>query len=715
MAGNIIPTAKVNRTMFNLSHDKKFTGNMGVIYPELVMDCVPGDVIKLSNASWINFQPMTAPFLEDIVVKHIACFVPYRILDENFESIVMMSEMLKANDSIENIGVDASGVEDYGDGSHRQGAIKVLDGTKIDVPKWFNADNLVVKHNLENTDSDKINKVIFTDTDLNTVSITKDDDKNLFSKKFIYKSGTNTYEDKLIAWCKKRGYLRSTATYTVAYYKDTTLVSSPTFTVESLNKHDKNSLWDYMGFPIGKTVPAKTSAPFDYLRRAYYLCWNELFRDEELQNEVDITDVTNDVCLRVGWERDYFTSARLTQQLGVAPALPLSGQLPLTEIYKYAYGEEVPANIVIRSPLVSSGNGGGSYYEYATEIRQGMSQAIAKYSSGSGAYGGTTVRWQNPDGSNDSVRVSYTCAPHNAGTPLHLNNTVGDGNAVKCVTGMTEQEYANNPISMLGIDATNLATFDIADVRLASALQRWKERNNRTGVRYTEYLQANYGVFPRDDRLQRPEIIGSYKTIINSNPVIQTAVDTSATDNTPVGTRYGNASKMDSGYLGKYHAQEFGCIISFVYAKPKSNYVAQGINRQFLKDNVYDFFNPLFTHISDQEIRNEEIFMSDSTDVASGSDDDADKLNNGVWGFQDRYQEMRHMPNIICSEFRDKFDYWHFGRKFDKLPNLTGEFIECNPTVRPFAVQDEDTIMFDCGNIIKALRPIPYMSTPSLS
>ena len=80
------------------------------------------------------------------------------------------------------------------------------------------------------------------------------------------------------------------------------------------------SLWDYLGFPAG--VKPTGRLPLDFPRRAYNLIYNECYRDENLIDEVALT---NESILKRAWEKDYFTSALPWQQRGTAPALPISG------------------------------------------------------------------------------------------------------------------------------------------------------------------------------------------------------------------------------------------------------------------------------------------------------------------------------------------------------------------------------------------------------
>ena len=249
------------------------------------------------------------------------------------------------------------------------------------------------------------------------------------------------------------------------------------------------------------------------------------------------------------------------------------------------------------------------------------------------------------------------------------------------------------------VDLSTASTFDIADLRLAFQIQKWMERNARAGARYTEFLRSHFGVSPRDERLQRPEYIGGCKAPVIISEVLQT----SSTDATSAqGNLAGHGLTVANQYCGKYHAEEFGLIIGIMSVMPRSAY-SQGIDRQWLRRTKYDFYFPEFANLSEQAIINAEIY---ATGVLAE--------NQNIFGYQGRYDEMRTKNNLIVSQMRSTFDYWHLGRQFSSPPSLNASFVSCVPRKDIFAVPSEPGLIVNFGNVIKAIRPLPYMSNPGL-
>jgi len=385
---------------------------------------------------------------------------------------------------------------------------------------------------------------------------------------------------------------------------------------------DKGTLWDYLGFPID--VDPAGAYPLDFPRRAYNLIYNEYYRDENLITEVALTN--EDILLRC-WEKDYFTSALLTQQRGTSPALPISGSTNAT-------------------------------WNYPTDFVQDTG--------------------------------THTVYADNADNKIHVNDATALANLHTFLESNT-------------VSFASATTFDIADLRLAFQIQKWMERNARAGVRYTEFLKAHFGVSPRDERLQRPEYIGGSKSPIIISEVLQTSKTDTVAPASPQGNLAGHGIGISDAYCGKYHATEYGLIMGIMSVMPRSAY-QQGINRQWLKETRYDFYFPEFANLSEQAIRNVEIFVTDGNSAT----------NIAIFGYQGRYDELRTKQNMVCADMRDTYDYWHISRQFASVPTLNDTFVTCDPRKDIFAAPDSPGLIVAFGNVIKAFRPLPLMAEPGL-
>ena len=182
-------------------------------------------------------------------------------------------------------------------------------------------------------------------------------------------------------------------------------------------------------------------------------------------------------------------------------------------------------------------------------------------------------------------------------------------------------------------------------------------------------------------------------------------MQTSSTDaESPQGNLAGHGITVSHSFAGNYHAKEFGLILGVMSVMPRSMY-QQGIDRQWLRRNKFDFFFPEFANLSEQAIENAEICATAS-----------ESHNVGVFGYQGRYDEMRVKRSMVCGQMRDTFDYWHLGRQFDTAspPVLNGQFVTCIPRKDIFAVPSEPGLMVSFGNQLKVARPMPVTAEPGL-
>lgn len=415
------------------------------------------------------------------------------------------------------------------------------------------------------------------------------------------------------------------------------------------------SIYDYFGIPYleGNGASSGTKIEVNSLPfRAYNLIWNEWFRDENLQNSVDVPkgdgpdDPTKFTLLKRGKRHDYFTSALPWPQKGPGVEIPLGTYAPIVAGNTY---------------LTSNGN-------YLNSAISGQQVYTGRNAEGTAV---SAASASVPFGSTD-VLPSRTYLDPNRLSPLYAD--------------------------LSGATAATINT-----LRQAFQLQRLLERDSRSGTRYTEVLRAHFGVISPDARLQRPEYLGGHSQRVTINPVQQT----SATDATsPQGNlaAFGVIASSERGFKKSF--VEHGYIIGLVNLRADLNY-QQGLNRMWSRKTRYDFYWPVLAHLGEQSILNKEIF-------ADGSANDDEVFGYQERYAEYRYKPNM-ITGKLRSTDPQSLDVWHLAQKFDNLPVLNAEFIEENvPVKRSLAVQNEPELILDCFFNLSCVRPMPVYSVPGL-
>ena len=415
--------------------------------------------------------------------------------------------------------------------------------------------------------------------------------------------------------------------------------------------HGAGTLPDYFGLPVFSNGSVFCNALHF---RAYNLIWNEWFRDQNLQDEVvvktsDDDSIDNYKLLRRGKRHDYFTSALPWPQKGEAILIPgVAGAIDGT---------------IVPDPDTQDG--------YPTFTNSQMTDVTYLYGMGSPGSGGTPGK-----------EVFHTGAM----IPDAGNFALEWGNPALKI------EWSSEP-GQLGT---------INDLRTAFQLQKMLERDARGGTRYTEIIQAHFGVTSPDARLQRPEFLGGGSSRINVSPVQQTAEG----ENTPQGNLAAFATAQMHGHGFTKSFTEHCVIIGLVNVRADLTY-QQGMNRMWFRRGRYDFFWPAFANVGEQSIFDWEIYAEDNSGDPDGP----------IWGYQERYAEYRYKPSQITGLFRSdapqSLDIWHLSEDFASEPPLNDEFIEDNPPIdRVIATQEEPHFLFDAYFNLRCARPMPLFGVP---
>lgn len=431
--------------------------------------------------------------------------------------------------------------------------------------------------------------------------------------------------------------------------------------VDTANAHNSfgdGSLWDYLGLPslnqIGEAVfqvqsPNGVKAPVGFKVsalpfRAYHLIYNEYYRDQNLTSELEFTLDSGNYQLPVNsslWQ----LHRRAWEKDYFTSALPWVQR-----------GPEVTVPI----------NGGG---EIPVEMKENFAaQKITTF----------------PDRK-----------PISGSEVLYSAPSVLSYGQIGSIKGQALIEPDNFVVN------TDQMGVNINDIRTSNALQRWFERNARSGSRYIEQILSHFGVRSSDARLQRPQFLGGGRTPISVSEVLQT----SSTDSTsPQANMAGHGISAGVNHGFTRYFEEHGYIMGIMSIRPRTGY-QQGVPKDFRKFDNMDFYFPEFAHLGEQEIKNEELYLNAS-----------DAVNEGTFGYTPRYAEYKYSQNEVHGDFRGNMAFWHLNRIFNEKPNLNTTFVECNPSNRVFATAEtsDDKYWVQIYQDIKALRLMPKYGTPML-
>lgn len=432
------------------------------------------------------------------------------------------------------------------------------------------------------------------------------------------------------------------------------------------------SLADYLGFPVQDNLNAPVELdilPF----KAYQLIYNEYYRDQNIDPEVDIMEDESGIHDMTGspdrhsellklrdrcWKKDYFTSALPFAQRGEEVELPLQGD----------------------APLMRNGN--------PNDTKAYLSPTNSVMPLNGGPLGGDgTIKYQTNSGG------SYGVLTNSANQALKLSGGSTGPNPYVDLSGISA-------------DLSKASSATINELRRAIKAQEFLELAARGGSRYIEQIYAYFGVRSSDARLQRPEFLGGGKSPIMISDVLQTS---QSTDNSAQANPAGHGVSVQRTHGFKYRCEEHGYIIGIMSIMPEAAYM-QGMPRLFSKFDRLDYYWPQFAHLGEQEIKNKELYFQTAPPSQS--------VNEQTFGYTPRYAEYKTMMDSIHGDFRSSLSFWHMGRIFSSLPGLNSAFLHNveDAANRVFNVVDEnvDKIWVNIHHEFKALMKMPKYGTPYL-
>lgn len=424
---NIFSKVKMSRprlNKFDLSHERKFSLNMGDIVPIMCQEILPGDKFRVSSEIMMRFAPLLAPIMHRVNVTTHYFFVPNRLVWNEWEDFITGGR----------------------------------EGTSMPVAPWIN--NGVIKDYTGN-----------------------------------------------------------------------------------------GSLGDYMGLPDISASTSEYETKFSVLPfRAYQMIYNEYYRDQNLQEEVNygghgsgqqLNDGTIPALFALrkrAWEKDYFTSALPWAQRGPEVQIPIEGE------------------------------GGVTYRTHNTVV----------------------------DENGDPIDVTGLESIPSPSAGTLVDSSTGDPVGIR-------------NIASVFVDNVNTT---INDLRRSIKLQEWLEKNARGGARYIEQILSHFGVQSSDARLQRPEYLGGGRQPCVISEVLSTYQAPEGEGN-PQANMAGHGISVGNTNRFSRRFEEHGYVIGVMSVLPRTTY-QQGVPRHFSRFDKFDYAWPEFAHLGEQEIKNKEVYFAET-------------------------------------------------------------------------------------------------------
>lgn len=280
---------------------------------------------------------------------------------------------------------------------------------------------------------------------------------------------------------------------------------------------------------------------------------------------------------------------------------------------------------------------------------------------------------------------------------------------------VASQDYANNKhtwgqgntdLIKSAFEKANVKGLSLNAVRKALILEKFMMRNATTNGSYRELIGVQFGYYPKD-YTRKPRYVGGAEYDINFSTI--NATNYNAEGNT-LGQKTSEGYAAGQGYIGKFHSDDHGYLMSIMSIVPDVYYAKQGIDPMFQRITQDKEYFPILNNLEPMAIKNKELYLSEDN-----------AYNEDVWGYADRFEDWKSRRNevtglALCGEVYDRAQFMF--REFDETskPQLNTGFMTMTPDnidMTPFTSVNEPPFDITIGCNIEKVSPMPYMAQPS--
>lgn len=414
--------------------------------------------------------------------------------------------------------------------------------------------------------------------------------------------------------------------------------------------------------------------------------WNDLANDDEiiqyLFGEMQYRDFVD----------DYFTSATLEPIFGTMPTI--NGTIlgnTLFERVQGIGGTNGTTNLTSLSGLLGYG-----------EFKDGTltQKQLGLFGVANNNVSGATAP------KNKYIMGGFT---NNAQSPFaqqRLDQTNDAWHDTLITEDAKYQDFIDAFNNTLRLKVKDLATnFTIDQIRQAESATLILEKLCKSDGSYRDFAKVMFGVDPKSAYDFRPTYFGGTYQPIKYAQVINTA----GTATNIQGDITGSGLSSGKGYIGSMFCDDYGVFIGIMSIMPDT-YYCQGLDRQDTYKTAEEFYLPDRAELGKQAILNKELY-----------NDPQDIDNDNIFAWQNRYDELRYRANEVHGELADETNNtakpYIQTRFFNERPTLTPEFLTTDGNIDDdWLSEDVDLhtpFIVQVGNIVTAIRPLPYRAEPA--